>query len=85
MSGPSGSGSPEELARELRAKARVAATAALREGLVDIDNRHGQHMADEVVALLDIGDIFDGLVEAGRGTGEDDDEQPYELNTKYEW
>ncbi|MGC7096066.1 hypothetical protein ACPZ19_15445 [Amycolatopsis lurida] len=85
MSGPSESGSPEELAKELRAKARAAATAALREGLVDIDNRHGQHMADEVVALLDIADIFDGLVEAGKGAGEDDDEQPYELNTKYEW
>lgn len=74
---------PEELAAALRAKARAAATAALREGLVDIDNRYGQHVADEVVGLLDIADIFDGLVEKGREPADDD--EPYELNTKFEW
>ncbi|AXB42450.1 hypothetical protein [Amycolatopsis albispora] len=80
MSGPT----PEELARALRAKARAAATAALREGLVDIDERHGQHVADEVVGLLDLPDLFEGLLEPGQDT-DDSDEKPYELNTKFEW
>ena len=77
--------SPEELAKALRAKARAAATAALREGLVDVESRHGQHVADEVVGLLDIADLYQGLVEPGRDSDSAEDDQPYELNTKYEW
>jgi hypothetical protein len=53
----------EELARALRDQARSAATTALREGLEDIEARHGRHVADEVAALVDVAGVFDGLTE----------------------
>jgi hypothetical protein len=65
----------EELARTLRGQARSAATTALREGLEDIEGRHGQHVADEVAALIDVAGVFDGLtdraVPARRDDGDD--------------
>ncbi|HWD06048.1 MAG TPA: hypothetical protein VG674_26755 [Amycolatopsis sp.] len=73
--------SAEELARELRATARAAATAALREGLEDIDTRHGRHVADEVAELIDVEAVFKGLTEEAapkRRRGADDDE-PWEF------
>ncbi|NBH03593.1 hypothetical protein [Amycolatopsis sp. SID8362] len=76
-----GSGeSPEELANALRDQARSAATQALRTGLEDIEDRHGQHVADEVAALVDVDGVFAGLddpVTARRAQPEDDG--PYEF------
>jgi membrane carboxypeptidase/penicillin-binding protein len=53
----------EELAGTLREKARNAATAALREGLEEIDERHGQRVADEVATLIDVAEVFAGLAD----------------------
>lgn len=67
---------PEELARALRTTARNAATTALREGLEEIEERHGQHVADEVAGLVDVDGVFDGLREpAGRRRRDNDDEE----------
>lgn len=60
---------PEELSQELRAKARRAATAVLREGLAELDDNYGQYVADEVAGLIDIAEIFDGLVDDGHDGG----------------
>jgi hypothetical protein len=63
----------EELARALRDQARSAATTALREGLEDIEARHGQHVADEVAALVDVAGVFDGLSERAAPARQDED------------
>ncbi|MEC3980260.1 hypothetical protein [Amycolatopsis sp. H20-H5] len=80
-----GSGeTPEELADALRAKARSAATTALRAGLEDVEDRYGQHFADEVAALIDVDDVFAGLadpVAARRGHQGEDDDGPYEFKS----
>ncbi len=72
---------PAELADALRAQARSAATASLRAGLEDIEDRHGQHVADEVAALIDVDEVFAGLtgkpVPARRH--DEDDDGPYEF------
>lgn len=68
----------EELARALRARARSAATAALREGLEDIDDRYGQHVADEVAGLIDVAEVFAGLADRDVPERRDDDE-PWEF------
>jgi hypothetical protein len=62
----------EELARTLRGQARSAATTSLREGLEDIEARHGQHVADEVAALIDVPGVFDGLTERAAPARRDD-------------
>ncbi|MEU8638159.1 hypothetical protein AB0C38_38765 [Amycolatopsis sp. NPDC048633] len=67
---------PAELARTLQGQARSAATTALREGLEDIEARHGQHTADEVAALIDVAGVFEGLTDRPapvRGDDRDDD------------
>ncbi|MFG1643181.1 hypothetical protein ACGFMK_23045 [Amycolatopsis sp. NPDC049252] len=67
----------EELARGLRATARNAATTALREGLEDIDARHGPRVADEVAALINVAEVYAGLADRevpARGDGDRDDE-----------
>ncbi|MGW4488303.1 hypothetical protein ACWEOE_31205 [Amycolatopsis sp. NPDC004368] len=56
-------GTPDELARALRDRARAAATAALRAGLEEIDERHGRGVADQVAALIDVAEVFAGLTE----------------------
>ncbi len=72
---------PEELARTLRATARTAATSALREGLEEIETRHGQHVADEVAGLLDVDGVFAGLRDTeNRRRGDDD--VPWEFKTE---
>ncbi|MEV4603479.1 hypothetical protein AB0K15_39620 [Amycolatopsis sp. NPDC049253] len=77
----------EELARTLRARARNAAVAVLREGLEEVDERHGRGVADEVAGLIDVAEVFAGLADrevpargsrGGRGRSEDDDE-PWEF------
>jgi hypothetical protein len=79
--GSRGAGSPgrtpEELAGALRAQARSAATAALREGLEDIDDRYGQHVADEVAGLIDVADVFAGLDDRDAPARKDD--EPWEF------
>ncbi|WP_372666764.1 hypothetical protein [Amycolatopsis kentuckyensis] len=76
-----GSGeTPEELANALRDRARSAATTALRTGLEDIEDRHGQHVADEVAALVDVDGVFAGLNDpAHRGRPQPEDDEPYEF------
>ena len=67
---------PAELARTLQGQARSAATTALREGLEDIEARHGRHVADEVAALVDVAGVFDGLADRAapaRRDGRDED------------
>ncbi|WP_328647768.1 hypothetical protein OHS58_08275 [Amycolatopsis sp. NBC_00348] len=56
-------GGSEELARTLLATARSAATAAVRAGLEDIEERHGQHVADEVAGLIDVAEVYAGLAD----------------------
>lgn len=73
---------PEELAEVLRAKARAAATMALREGLEDIDDRYGMQVADEVVGLIDIADVFAGLVDEDQDSS-DGVYEPGEFKPKY--
>lgn len=77
-----GSGeTPEELASALRDQARSAATTALRRGLEDIEDQRGQHVADEVAALVDVDGVFAGLNDpapARPGRSQEDDE-PYEF------
>jgi hypothetical protein len=71
----------EELARTLRTTARNAATTALREGLEEIDARHGPRVADEVAALIDVAEVYAGLADRdvpARGNGDRDDE-PWEF------
>jgi hypothetical protein len=73
---------PEELANVLRDQARSAATLALRTGLEDIEDRHGQHVADKVAALVDVDGVFAGLddpVPARRGRPRPEDDEPYEF------
>ncbi|WP_326834911.1 hypothetical protein VSH64_08280 [Amycolatopsis rhabdoformis] len=65
-----GVGGAEGLARALRERARSAATAVLREGLEEIDERHGRGVADEVAGLIDVGRVFEGLVEREMPAGE---------------
>lgn len=77
-------GSSEELARALLAQARSAATAAVREGLEDIEERHGQHVADEVAGLLDVAEVFAGLADHDVRVRDDDrdtrdDDGPWEF------
>jgi hypothetical protein len=78
-------GSPEELASALRAKARSAATTALREGLEEIDGRYGQRVADEVATLIDVAEVFAGLTEPevpvrrNAKARKDDDDEPWEF------
>jgi hypothetical protein len=79
VSGPS----PEELASALRATARAAATAALREGLADIDDRYGLQVADEVLGLIDIADLFAGLVDEDQDPS-DGVYDPYRLKPRYD-
>lgn len=71
--GSSRADSPEEspavLARTLRAQARAAATTALRNGLEQLEDAHGQHVADEVAGLLEVEEIFAGLHDPDRRTG----------------
>ncbi|MBE8516931.1 hypothetical protein ILP97_05280 [Amycolatopsis sp. H6(2020)] len=78
-----GSGeTPEELANVVRDKARSAATLALRTGLEDIEDRHGQYVADKVAALVDVAGVFAGLndpVTARRGRPQPEDDEPYEF------
>lgn len=78
-----GSGeTPEELASALRDQARSAATTALRAGLEDIEDRHGQQVADEVAALVDVDRVFAGLTEKpapARRRRDEDDDEPYEF------
>jgi hypothetical protein len=62
----------DELARALQGQARSAATTALREGLEDIEAQHGQHVADEVAALIDVSEVFDGLTERAAPGRRDD-------------
>ncbi|UMP07296.1 hypothetical protein [Amycolatopsis sp. EV170708-02-1] len=69
---------PEQLARGLRATARNAATTALREGLEDIEERHGRRVADEVAGLIDVDGVFAGLRETESPRRNDDDE-PWEF------
>ncbi|MEV6898887.1 hypothetical protein [Amycolatopsis sp. NPDC051372] len=80
----------EELARTLRARARNAAVAVLREGLEEIDGRHGSGVADEVAGLIDVAEVFTGLADRevparrsreGRGSrgGREDDDEPWEF------
>jgi hypothetical protein len=88
--GAESGGTSEELARALLTRARSAATAALREGLEDIDDRHGQHVADEVAGLIDVAEVFAGLADDDvrpRGNSRDvrlrgnprDDDGPWEF------
>ncbi|WP_037370698.1 hypothetical protein [Amycolatopsis orientalis] len=70
---------PEELARGLRSAARNAATAALRKGLEEIEERHGQHVADQVVGLVDVDGVFAGLREPERARRSGGDDEPWEL------
>ncbi|MEU0796599.1 hypothetical protein ABZ342_41610 [Amycolatopsis sp. NPDC005961] len=72
---------PAELAGTLQSQARSAATTALREGLEDIETRHGQHVADEVATLIDVDGVFDGLTEhaAPARRGERDDDGAWEF------
>ncbi|MFJ7212915.1 hypothetical protein [Amycolatopsis sp. NPDC098790] len=78
-----GSGeTPVELASALRDQARSAATLALRTGLEDVEDRHGQHVADEVAALVDVDGVFAGLsdpVTARRARPQAEDDEPYEF------
>jgi hypothetical protein len=75
-----GSGeTPEALASALRDQARSAATTALRAGLEDIEDRHGQHVADEVAALVDVDGVFAGLTEKPARRRDEDDDGPYEF------
>ncbi|MFI5564450.1 hypothetical protein ACIA2T_34595 [Amycolatopsis japonica] len=69
---------PEQLARALRTTARNAATAALREGLEDIEERHGRRVADDVAGLIDVDGVFTGLRETESPRRSDDDE-PWEF------
>ncbi|MGW4526404.1 hypothetical protein [Amycolatopsis sp. NPDC004378] len=74
-----GSGeTPEELAIAVRDQARSAATLALRKGLEDVEDRYGQHVADEVAGLVDVDGVFAGLNEPVAARRADDDE-PYEF------
>jgi hypothetical protein len=77
----SGDRTTEELAGALRAQARSAATTALRAGLEDIEERHGQHVADEVAALIDVDEVFAGLTEKAvpARRHDEDDDGPYEF------
>ncbi|MFI5590335.1 hypothetical protein ACIA5G_35185 [Amycolatopsis sp. NPDC051758] len=73
---------PEELASALQDRARSAATTALRTGLEDIEGRHGQHVADEVAALVDVDGVFAGLTAKAapaRRRQDEDDDGPYEF------
>lgn len=75
-------GAPAELACALLATARSAATAALREGLEDIEERHGRHVADEVAGLLDVAEVYAGLADHDvrpRGRADRDDDGPWEF------
>ncbi|WP_410621182.1 hypothetical protein [Amycolatopsis sp. cmx-8-4] len=78
-------GTPAELARTLLATARSAATAALRAGLEGIEERHGQHVADEVAGLIDVAEVYGGLADhdvrpRGRADRDDrDDDGPWEF------
>ncbi|AUI59598.1 hypothetical protein [Amycolatopsis sp. BJA-103] len=73
---------PEELARTLRATARTAATGALREGLEEIETRHGQHIADEVAGLLDVDGVFAGLRDTENRRRGSNDDVPWEFKTE---
>ena len=73
----------EELARALQGRARSAATTALREGLEDIEARHGRHVADEVAALVDVAGVVDGLAERAAPAREDDGEWEFKPLTGY--
>ncbi|MCR6482954.1 hypothetical protein M8542_08990 [Amycolatopsis sp. OK19-0408] len=66
---------PDELARALRATARTAATTALREGLEEIEERHGRDVADEVAGLVDVDGVFAGLREVTSRRADPDDEE----------
>ncbi|MFI7121319.1 hypothetical protein [Amycolatopsis sp. NPDC049868] len=70
---------PEQLARTLRATARNAATTALREGLEDIEERHGRRAADEVAGLIDVDGVFAGLRETESPRRSGDDDEPWEF------
>jgi hypothetical protein len=77
-------GTSEELASALRAKARSAATTALREGLEEIDGRYGERVAEEVASLIDVAEVFAGLVDKDvqpRRKARDtrDDDEPWEF------
>ncbi|WP_290050888.1 hypothetical protein [Amycolatopsis solani] len=75
-----GSGeTPDELASTLRDRARSAATTALRSGLEDIEDRHGQHVADQVAALVDVDGVFAGLTGKPARRRDEDDDGPYEF------
>lgn len=75
----------EDLASALRAKARSAATTALREGLEEIDSRYGERVAEEVAGLIDVADVFAGLTDKenvqprGRAKDTRDDDEPWEF------
>ncbi|WP_328609918.1 hypothetical protein OG943_12590 [Amycolatopsis sp. NBC_00345] len=71
---------PEELARLLRAKARSAAASALREGLEEIEDRYGQHVADDVAGLADVDEVFAGLADREAEARRDDD-GPWEFKS----
>jgi hypothetical protein len=70
---------PEELARELRSTARNAATTALRNGLEEIEERHGQHVADQVASRVDVDGVFAGLRETAKAPRSDNDDEPWEF------
>ncbi|GAB3360804.1 hypothetical protein [Amycolatopsis echigonensis] len=70
---------PEELARGLRSTARNAATTALRKGLEEIEERHGQHVADEVAGRVDVDGVFAGLRETKSSPRGGNDDEPWEL------
>ncbi|HEY3712693.1 MAG TPA: hypothetical protein VGL64_25170 [Amycolatopsis sp.] len=74
---------PEELASLLKAKARSAAVAALREGLEEIEGQYGQHIADTVAGLVDVTEVFAGLDDDEAETRPDgkDDDGPWELKS----
>ncbi len=54
---------------------------ALRAGLEDIEDRHGQRVAGEVAALVDVDRVFAGLTEkpAPVRRRDEDDDEPYEF------
>lgn len=74
---------PAELARTLQGRARSAATTVLREGLEDIEARHGRPVADEVAALVDVAGVFDGLASRAAPAREDDGEWEFKPLTGY--
>ena len=74
-------GTPEELARLLKAKARSAAIAALREGLEELAGRHGQQGADEGAALVDVAAVFAGLDDEAEAHRDETDDGPWELKS----